>query len=111
MRSIKRSNSGKLPYGQAVLAGFIIAVTTGIIMALVVVYCNYLNPGYAAYMLAESNQAMIADGKTPVEIAASMPGLQQQWTTGGQMVQAPISQTVLGTAIALVMGQFIKTKK
>jgi hypothetical protein len=111
MRSIKMSNAGKLTYRQAVLAGFIIALTTGIITALVgLIYSNFINPGYTAYMLAESKQAMIADGKSPAEIAASMPGLQQQWTTGGQMVQALVGQTVCGTVIALVMGIFIKTK-
>jgi len=112
MGSIKRSNSGKLTYGQAVLAGFIIALTTGIITALAgLIYCNSINPGYAVYMLAESKKAMIADGKSPAEIAASMPGLQRQWTTGGQMVQALVGQTVCGTVIALVMGLFLKTKK
>lgn len=112
MESIKRSNSGKLTYGQALLAGFIIALTTGIITAIVgFIYCNYLNPGYAAYMLAESKKALVAEGKSPAEIAANMTSLQQQWTTGGQMLQALVGQTVCGTVISLVMGLFIKSKK
>ncbi|MBB6126914.1 DUF4199 domain-containing protein [Mucilaginibacter lappiensis] len=112
MRSIKRSDSGKLTYGQALLAGCIIALTTGIITALVgFIYCNYINPGYAVYMLSESKKAMIADGKSPAEIAASMPGLRQQWTTGGQMLQALVGQTVCGTVIALIMALFVKSKK
>ena len=112
MRSIKRSNGGKLTYGQALLAGFIVALTTGIITALAgLIYCNYINPDYAAYMLSESKKAMIADGKSSVEIAASMPGLTQQWTTGGQMLQALVGQTVSGTVIALIMALFVKSKK
>jgi len=112
MHSIKRSNSGKLTYGKALLAGFIIALTTGIITALVgLIYCNYINPGYAAYMLSESGKAMIADGKSSAEIAASMPGLRQQWTISGQMLQALVGQTVSGTLIALIMALFVKSKK
>ena len=70
-----------------------------------------LNPGYTAYMLAESKKALIADGKSPAEIAVNMPSLKQQWTTGGQMLQALVGQTVCGTVISLVMGLFIKNKK
>lgn len=62
-------------------------------------------------MVEESKKAMIADDKSPAEIAAGMPGLQQQWATGGQMLQALVGQSVLGTVISLVMGVFIKTKK
>jgi predicted Co/Zn/Cd cation transporter (cation efflux family) len=112
MRSIKSSNSQKLTYGQAVLAGFIIALTTGIITALVgLVYCNIINSGYTAYMIAESKKAMTVDGKSPAEVAAAMPALQQQWSTGGQMLQALIGQTICGTIIALILGIFIKSKK
>jgi len=111
MQSIKRSNGGKLTYGEALIAGFIVALITGVITALVgLIYCNYINPGYTAYMLAESQKAMIADGKSPAEIAAGTPALKQQWTTGGQMLQALIGQTVCGTVIALVMGIFLKSK-
>ncbi|MDN5286384.1 MAG: hypothetical protein JWR38_2658 [Mucilaginibacter sp.] len=112
MQSIKRSSGGRLTYGQALLAGFIIALTAGIITALVgFVYCNYINPGYSAYMLNESKKGIIADGKSPAEVAASMASLQQQWTTGAQMLQALVGQTVCGTVIALVMGLFIRSKK
>jgi hypothetical protein len=109
---IKKSNGGKLTYGQALLAGFTIALTTGIIMALFGwIYCSYLNPGYAAYMISESQKTLLADGKSQAEVSASLPALQKQWTAGAQMVQALVGQTVLGTVIALVMGQFMKSKK
>lgn len=112
MVNLKTRNNSKLGYGQALLAGFIIALTTGIITALVsVIYCNYINPGYGAYMLSESTKEMAADGKSPTEITASLPGLRQQWSIGGQVMQALIGQTVSGTLIALVMGLFLKTKK
>jgi hypothetical protein len=112
MTNIRRSNSGKLTYGQALFAGFFVALTTGIITALTgLIYCNYINPGYPAYMLSESTKEMTADGKSPAEIASSIPALRQQWSTGGQMVQALVGQTVCGTVISLILGLFIKSKK
>jgi hypothetical protein len=112
MRSVKRNNSGKLSYGHAMLTGFIIALITGIITALAgLIYCQYINPGYGAYMLSESIKEMTADGKSPAEIAAGLPGLKQQWSTGGQMMQALMGQTACGTVISLILGLFIKSKK
>jgi hypothetical protein len=112
MRGIKRHNTGKLSYGQALLAGFTIALTTGIVTALVaLVYCNYINPGYAAYMLSESSKDMAADGKNPAEVAAGIQSLRLQWSAGGQMMQALVGQTVCGTVITLILGLFIKSKK
>ena len=98
-------------YEYYIAGAVIIALVTGIILALVdVIYCNYLNPGYATYMVEESQKALIADGKSLAEIATSLPSLKQQWTTGSQMFQALIGQTVLGTVISLVMAIFIKAK-
>ena len=112
MRSIKKSNAGKITYGQAFLAGFIIALTAGLTTALaILVYRNAINPSYAADMVAENKKAMAADGKSPADIAAATPTLEQQWSTGRQMVQALIDLTVCGTATALIMGIFMKSKK
>jgi len=112
MHSIKAANGGRLTYGQAVFTGFIIALVTAIITALVsAIYCSFIDPGYSAYMVAETQKAMLASGKSQAEITAGTPALQQQWSTGGQAIQALIGQTVCGTVIALVMGIFVKTKK
>src|SRR5258708_3926654 len=52
MQSIKKLNGGKLPYGQAITAGILVGVVTGLIMALWgFIYCQYINPGYATYMV------------------------------------------------------------
>lgn len=112
MRSIKTANGGRLTYGQAVFTGFIIALVTGIITAIVsVIYCAVIDPGYSAYMVAETQKAMLASGKSQAEITAATSAIQQQWSTGGQVIQALIGQTVCGTVIALVMAIFLKTKK
>jgi len=112
MQSIKRTNGGKLTYVQALLAGFVIALTTGIITALLgLIYSNCINPGYAAYMVSESTKEITSDGKSPADVAAATPALAQQWSSGGQMLQALIGQTVCGTLITLLMGLFLRTKK
>ena len=112
MQRIKTVNSGKLTYGQAVFSGLLIALVTGIITALVsVVYCRLIDPNYSAYMISETQKAMLANGKSPAEVNVAVPALQQQWSTGGQFIQALIGQTVCGTVIALIMGIFVRTKK
>jgi hypothetical protein len=112
MRSIKKSNAGRLTYGQAFLAGFIITLTAALTIALAsFVYRNVINPGYAAGMVAESKKAMAADGKSPADIAAATPLLEEQWSGGRLMVHFLIGLTVCGTATALIMGIFIKSKK
>lgn len=112
MDSMKRNNNGNLTYGQAVLAGLIVAVTTGVISAIVTfIYCQFINPDYAAYMISESRKVMVADGKSLVEIAANTADLQKQMTVPMQVIQSVIGQTVSGTVIALIIGVFAKTKK
>ena len=112
MCSVKKNNAGKLTYGQAFLTGLIIVLTAGLTIALAsFVYRNAINPGYVADMVAESKKAMAADGKSPADIAAATPVLEQQWNAGRQVVQSLISLTVFGTATALIMGIFIKSKK
>jgi hypothetical protein len=112
MHSIKKSNAGRLTYRQAFLTGFIITLTAGLITALgSLLYRNVINPGYAADMIAESKKAMAADGKSAADIAAATPMLERQWSASTQVVQALIGLTVCGTAIALIMGIFIKSKK
>ncbi len=111
MISVKRHNSGILTYGQAVLAGVTIAITTAVITAVAsFIYCTLINPGYAAYMVAESQRVMVADGKSPAEIATATAGLQKQMTTGMQVLQSLVGQTVSGTVLSLITGAFVKSK-
>jgi len=111
MTAVKSTN-GRLSYRQAVAVGFLIGLTTGIIMSVIgFIYTNYINPGYIDYMLAEAKKAMIAGGKDPQEIADKIAALKQQLSPAVQILQAMAGQTIAGTVIALVMGIFIRTKK
>lgn len=112
INSVKRHNEGRLTYGQAVITGVIVASITGIISALVTfIYCRFLNPGYAAFMVAESKKVMLANGKSSSEIAASTADLKKQMTVGMQVMQSIVGQALSGTIIALIMGAFVKTRK
>ena len=111
MNRIKAASGGTLTYGQAVFIGFIIALVTAVITAIVsFIYCTAIDPAYTAYMVEETQKAMLASGKSAAEVTAATPALQQQWSTGGQVIQALIGQTVCGTVIALVMASLLKQK-
>jgi hypothetical protein len=112
MRSIKKINGGKLTYGQAVLTGLLIGLTTGVIMAVVgAIYTNLVNPGYIDYMINERKNTMLAEGESQQDISQALAQLKMQLSPAAQIFQALVAQTVGGTVIALVMGLFLRTKK
>jgi len=112
MQSVKRANHGQLSYGQALLTGFLIALTVGIIMAVLgLIYTVAINPGYAGHMVAEGKKAVLANGESPEDIAKGIAGLQKQFAPSMQVIQALSGQTAAGTIISLIMGIFVKSKK
>ena len=112
MSAVKRANAGQLSYGQALLTGIMVALTVGLtMMVLGFIYTHYINPGYFDYMVAEGKKEMVAEGKSPSEIAAGVTGLQWQFSAAGQAIQAMVAQTGAGTIISLVMAVFMRTKK
>ena len=112
MQYVKRTNNGILTYKQALLSGITVALTTGIITAILsAVYCEVINPGYAEYMVAEGKKAMIANREMPAEMAKHIAALRSGFSTGAQVMQAIIGQSVCGTIISLVMGLFVKSKR
>ena len=111
MQSLKRANGGKLKYSRALAAGVLIGLTVGIIMAILgFIYTRYINPGYTDYMVGEGTKALIADGKSPAEIAAGIADLHKQFSPGTQIMQALVAQTGMGTIISLILGAFVRTK-
>ena len=112
MQSIKKANQGRFSYGQALLTGFLIALTVGLVMAVLgLIYTSMINPGYADYMVAEGKRAMLSEGKSPEDIAKGVADLHTQFAPSMQVIQALAGQTAAGTVISLIMGIFVKTKK
>jgi hypothetical protein len=112
LRSIKRANGGKLAYGQAVLTGLLIGLTTGVIMSVAgFIYTQFINPGYIAYMLSERKNAMLAEGRSQQDISQGMAQLKMQLSPAAQVLQALVAQTAGGTVIAAIIGLFVRTKK
>jgi len=112
MQNIKRHNNGILTYKQAVAAGIFIAIITAVIVAILgLIYVIIVNPRYSDYMVAEGEKAMIAEGKSPEQVAAGTADLQKQFSVPMQLLQALVGQSASGTLISVVMALFIRTKK
>jgi hypothetical protein len=112
MQSVKRANQGQLSYGQALLSGFLVALTVGIIMAaLGLAYTCIINPGYAEHMVAEGKKALLVNDRSAGDIATGVVNLQKEFTPSMQVTQALVGQTVAGTVMSLIMGIFVKSKK
>ncbi len=112
IQSIKRTNGGKLTYGQAVGTGVLVGLTAGVCMAVIgLIYTQLINPGYHDYMLAENKKEMLAEGKNAADIAHAQIDLAKMLTPGVQVMQALVLQTGVATILSLLMGLFLKSKR
>jgi hypothetical protein len=112
IQATKKLQNNKLTYRQALKTGLLVAVLTAVITACFsFVYCQFINPGYAQYMLAEAQKAMVAGGETKQQIIEHSKGVSREFSTGAQVGMALVGQFVVGTVVSLIMGLFIKTKK
>jgi len=110
MQNVKRLN-GSLSYGQALKTGITVAITIAILIALFsLIYCQYINPGYADYMVHDAQQAMIADRASQQEISQNSVAIAREFATGTQIMEALVGQFVTGTIISAIIGLFVKTK-
>jgi len=110
-QSVKRQQAGSLTYKQAITSGIFVALITAIIVSVfTLIYCNYINPNYADYMVAAGKRQMVADGESATAITTHVKDLQKQYSTPMQVMQSFVGQLLSGTIISLIMGLFIKTK-
>lgn len=112
IQKVKRLQKNSISYKQAVLTGLFISLITGIVTAtFTLVYCQYINPNYASYLVAESRKFMIEQRESPEEITEHITGLQKQLTTPSQVIQAFFGQLIGGLLISLIIGLFVRDKK
>jgi hypothetical protein len=112
MKQAKQKGGNTLTYGQAIKTGVIIACITALIVAFFsYLYCAVINPGYAGFMVRDTENTLKAAGKTPQEISQQLEDVRKQFTTGAQVGMALIGQAVIGTITSLILGLFIRTKK
>lgn len=112
MRQARARNGGILSYGQAVTTGVLIACITAVLVAIFdVLYCTVINPGYADFMVKDTQQALLAAGKAPAEIGRRLAEVRKEFTTGAQVAMALVGQSVLGSIAALILGLFLRTRK
>jgi len=112
VNEVKRKNNKLITYGKAIKTGISISLISAIIVAFFgFIYCTVINPGYQEYMVKEAETAMIAAKKTPEEIGQQLIKVKSYFSTGSQVLQALIVQSVVGTIGSLIIGIFLRTKK
>ena len=111
LQNFKKIN-GWLTYGQAVKTGVTVAITIAVIVAVFsFLYCKFLNPGFADFMLKDAQKAMLANGKTQEQVLKSSKAISAQFTAGSQAFMALAGQFLVGTVISLIIGMFVKKQK
>jgi len=112
IKAVKIKNGNQLSYGQGVKAGAIMAIMVAVIVACFsYLYCTVINPGYIDYMVNETQKSLVAEHKSPAEIAASLQGVRKQFGTASLVLQALILQFVVGTISSLIIAASLKTKQ
>lgn len=112
MKQARLRAAGILTYGQAVRTGVLIACVTGVLVACFSwLYCAVINPGYADFMVQDTGRALAAAGKTPQEITQRLEGVRREFSTGMQVMQALVGQTVVGAVVSLILGAFLRSRK
>ena len=111
MQNIKKL-TGVLTYGQALKTGLIVAATIAVVVALFsFIYCQFINPGFADYMVKDAQKAMIANGYSQQRINSESAAISKEFSTGAQVGESLVGQFGTGAIISLIIGIFIKTKK
>ena len=111
MREVKRKNDYILTYGQALKVGICISVITACVVGLFAfVYCTWINPGYQDFMVREAEASLTNAKYSPELIREQLQKVRSQFSTGNQVLQGLIAQSVVGTLSSLIIGLFIKTK-
>jgi len=70
-----------------------------------------INPGYADFMVKDTERVLVAAGKSPQEISQQLDAVRKEFSAGAQVGMAVVGQAVVGTIAALILGLFIRTKK
>ncbi len=111
MTTVKINQNGLLSYIQAAKAGLTVAIITALITATFgFIYCEFINPGYAKYMVHEAAKTMAANGESQQQIADHLVSIRKEFSTSAQVMMALIGQSVIGTVLSLIMAPFIKNK-
>jgi len=111
IREAKRK-AGGITYKKAIKTGISIAMISAVIVAFFgFLYCTVINPGYAAFMVKQTENALIAAKKSPEEINQQLIKARAFYSTFSQVLQALIVQSVIGTVSSLIIGLFLSRKK
>ena len=112
MKQARLRAAAVLTYGQAVKMGVLVACMTAVLVACFSwLYCAVINPGYADFMVQDTAQVLAAAGKSPEEISRRLVDTRKEFSTGIQVIQALVGQTVVGAVVSLILGAFMRTRK
>jgi hypothetical protein len=111
MKQARARNANLLTYGQAVKTGVLIACITALFVGLFsFLYCAVINPGYTEFMVRDVQHSLTVAGKTPQEIVRGMEAARKEFSSGAQVGEALLGQSVMGILLSLILGLFLRRK-
>lgn len=111
MQQVKRQQTGRLTYGEAFKTGIFIALVTAVISATgSFIYCTFINPGFADYMVQETRRLMLQQGVPVSQMTGQLQAIHQQFSTPIQVMQSFVGQFAGGTILTAIIAFFTRTK-
>ena len=100
-----------MSYWQGVLAGVLISLFAGLITAtFTFVYLQYINPGFAEYMVDLNRQNLIQKGATDRQVQSNAIVTREIFRPLPQALRALGGYVAAGSLISLVMAGFLKSR-
>ena len=111
IKQAKRANENTISYAQAIKTGIGISLITAIIVSVFTyLYCVVINPGYADFMMKETQNELIKSGTSMQNISVQLQKIKQQFSTASQVMMALVGQFVIGCIASAIISLFLKTK-
>ena len=111
IRKVKRINENTISFAQAFKTGIKISFITAIVVCVFTyLYCVVINPGYADFMVKETQAELIKSGAAAQDISTQLQKVKQQFSTASQVMMALVGQFVIGCVASCIISFFIKIK-
>lgn len=105
-------NGGIISFGGGIKTGLMISLIAAVITALfIIIYFNYINPGFFERGIAFQKEKLILKGKTGKEIGKELKNIRATFSFINQLLFGIIGTVGTGLIISIVLSLFLKKSK
>ena len=108
----EKQNKGTISLSGGIKTGLMISLIAAVITALfIIVYFNYINPGFFDHGIAYHKEKLLLKGKTEKEIAGQLKDIKAAFSFVNQLLFGIIGTVGTGLIISIVLSFILKRNK